>query len=195
MELFSHSVPSLISWFWLNFLVNELLLSLLFTITGNFLLLLSFLPLKAPGGQGLSDLTLFLPAPLQPTESRSNGASLSVVTSSCCRDTVTNPPALSKPLLPAVVGLPPRHLFSVLPKLQRAASSPEPAVGLSCGVTLFTAGLGRVAFLLLFSPQDRCCHLVLSLATHCKPRVLTHVSSGQYIVHLYRMCAQSCSHV
>ena len=139
--------------------MNELLLSLLFTITGNFLLLLSFLPLKVPGGQGLSDLTLFLPAPLQPTESRSNGASPSVVTSSCCRDTVTNPPALSKPLLPAVVGLPPRHLFSVLPKLRRAALSPEPAGGLSCGITLFTAGLGRVAFLLLFPPQDKCCHL------------------------------------
>lgn len=57
-----------VSWFWLNFLVDELLLSLLFTIVGNFLLLLSFLPLKAPGGRGPS-LTLFLPAPLQPTES------------------------------------------------------------------------------------------------------------------------------
>lgn len=59
----------------------------------------------------------------------------------------------------------------------------------------FTAGLGGVAFLLLFPPQGQCCHLVLPLATRCEPGVLIHVSSGQHAVHLYRMCAQSRSHV
>ena len=59
----------------------------------------------------------------------------------------------------------------------------------------FTAGLGRVAFLLRFLPQDRCCHLVLPLATRCEPGVLLHVSSGQHAVHLCRACAQSRTHV
>lgn len=44
-------MPSLISWFWLNFLVHELLLSLLFTITGNFLLL-SFPLAEGSWGRG-----------------------------------------------------------------------------------------------------------------------------------------------
>lgn len=98
----------------------ELPMSLLFTVFVTCPLLLSFFPLKGSwwvgAGFRLTSHCSYLRF-FNPLSDDLMGSPPPLVPSPCCRDTVTNPPALSEPLLPAAVGLPPRHLLSVRPEL------------------------------------------------------------------------------